>query len=285
MNKHCGATDDHVHNSRVDTHNERKDSSLPFFNAATVVTPVQIPTLSSPSTSGFASHSMRNPNGGAAPNKDAIGQSSGLRPRSLSLASDSQDKGNASFSFPITSSQEMPLRPRESWEMISDSYSIGTQSEDDCEITGSCEEARKTDAQVKNEKSCKASSLLRSTTVGTGAFVRNEKEDVERQEHKEDKYPLRKQLSGLPLVTKSDDDIWPSRQTQITRAQAVQESNLPTWPYKLNPLRKLGRRQRFAAKVAIAILIVGSAVGIGVGVSGVAGGNAVQVAIKPKPIT
>lgn len=176
------------------------------------------------------------------------------------------------------------MRPRDSWEVISDSYSISSPSEDDCEMVESCEEARELEAQIENKKPFKASSLSRNATPNTGAFTHGEKEDVEQQQNKGGKPPLRKQLSGLPLVTVSDDDIWPSRQAQITRAQAVQQSNLPIWPYKLNPLRKLGKKQRFAAKITIAILIVGSAVGIGVGVSGVAGGDAVQVAIKPKAI-
>lgn len=170
--------------------------------------------------------------------------------------------------------------------MISDSYSISSQSEDDCEMVESCGEACELEAEIENEKPLGASPLFRNATLSTGAFTHGEKEDVEQQQqHKGGKAPLRKQLSGLPLVTVSDDDIWPSRQAQITRAQAVQESSLPAWPYRLNPLRKLGKKQRFAAKVAIAILILGSAVGIGVGVSGVAGGDAVQVAIKPKAIT
>ena len=279
MSKKRGDTEDHARDWRVKMPDERKDSSLPPSDATTLVTPVQLPTLSVTSASGFVIHSVEQPDGRADPRKEATRQS-----KPLSLAGEVQDKANTQFSFPATPPKETPLRPRESWEMISDSYSISSQSEDDCEMIESCEEARKSEAQSENEKSYRASSPFKTSTAGASAFIQDDKEDVERQQYKEGKPPLRKQLSGLPLVTTSDDDIWPSRQAQIMRAQAVQESSMPTWPYKLNPLRKLGRKQRFSAKVIIAILIVGSAVGIGVGVSGVAGGSAAQVAIKPKAI-
>ena len=191
---------------------------------------------------------------------------------------------STSFSFVPSSCEKSHSRPRESWEMISDSYSTDPESENDNEeVESSHLKACRSQIEADNGKTDRTRSRREATTASTGEILKSEKQAAQ-QQHKEDKHRFRRQLSGLRLVTISDDDIWPSRQTQMTRAQALEEENLPTWPYKLNPLRRLGKRQKFTAKVAIAILIVGSAVGVGVGISGIAGGGAVQVPIKPKPI-
>ena len=169
---------------------------------------------------------------------------------------------------------------------MSDSYSTDSQSEDEYEALESFgNRDRRPCKDLHNEKTALPLSHDKLALSHNGDIVRDEKKVADQQhQRKKTKIPLRKQLSGLPLVTVSDEDIWPSRETQMTRAQAVEEATLPTWRYKLNPLRQLGRGQKFAVKVAIAIFIVGSAVGIGVGVSGIAGGGAVQVVLKPKAI-
>ena len=191
---------------------------------------------------------------------------------------------NTSFSFVPSSCEKSHSRPRESWEMISDSYSTDPESENDNEeVDCSHSKACRSQIEAGDGKADRTRSRREATTASTWEILRSEKQAAQ-QRHKEDKHRFRRQLSDLRLVTMSDDDIWPSRQTQITRALALEEENLPTWPYKLNPLRRLGKRQKFTAKVAIAVLIVGSAVGVGVGISGIAGGGAVQVPIKPKPI-
>ena len=90
--------------------------------------------------------------------------------------------------------------------------------------------------------------------------------------------------TGTSIPPANDSAIWPSRATQLSRARAHEKASQPAWrlwAHRLNPLRRLGRRQRFVAKATIAVLVVGSAVGVGVGVSGVAGGGAVEVVMMP----
>ncbi|KAF2433438.1 hypothetical protein EJ08DRAFT_572647, partial [Tothia fuscella] len=61
--------------------------------------------------------------------------------------------------------------------------------------------------------------------------------------------------------------MWPSHTT--LKAKALQEKKKKSW----NPLIRLNKRQKLTAQILIALLIIGAAVGIGVGVSRAVGGG------------
>ena len=276
MNLYHNVTSDNTNFSSVKNCGARRASSSLPLDTATVTVPGQSKPSASSSPPVSVAHFKQS--------NEIERQSSDLQPKPFALASSNDIGRNASISLSASSCKETPSRPRESWEMMSDSYSVYSESENNYEETGpSSLKARESHTKADNERYDRIQPHREAANADTGDIFQNEKQDIEGQ-YKEDKYRLRRQLSGLPLVTVSDENIWPCRQTQMTRAQALEEANLPRWPYKLNPLRKLGKRPKFAAKIAIAIFIIGSAVGIGVGVSGVAGGGAVQVAIKPNAI-
>jgi len=72
--------------------------------------------------------------------------------------------------------------------------------------------------------------------------------------------------------------MWPSRAT--LKAKKRQEKNAKSW----NPLCRLGKKQKLAAQIVIALVIVGAAVGIGVGVSRAVGGGVWTAQGQSKPI-
>jgi hypothetical protein len=61
--------------------------------------------------------------------------------------------------------------------------------------------------------------------------------------------------------------MWPSR--DALKAKALEEKKKKSW----NPLCRLNKRQKLAAQILIALVIIGAAVGIGVGVSRAVGGG------------
>jgi hypothetical protein len=81
----------------------------------------------------------------------------------------------------------------------------------------------------------------------------------------ESQYQLSQTKSSIEPT--KDCTMWPSRVT--LQAKAKQEKAKRSW----NPLLRLNKRQKLIAQIVIALLIVGAAVGIGVGVSRAVGGG------------
>lgn len=72
--------------------------------------------------------------------------------------------------------------------------------------------------------------------------------------------------------------MWPSLKSQ--KAQAKKDRCAKSW----NPMAKMGRRQKMIVTAVIALLIIGAAVGIGVGVSKAVGGGVKQSNGDTRPI-
>lgn len=72
--------------------------------------------------------------------------------------------------------------------------------------------------------------------------------------------------------------MWPSR--AALKAQKREEKHKKSW----NPLHRLGKRQKLTAQIVIALLVIGAAVGIGVGVSRAVGGGVWSGNGQSKPI-
>jgi hypothetical protein len=81
----------------------------------------------------------------------------------------------------------------------------------------------------------------------------------------ESQYQLSQTKSSIEPT--KDCTMWPSR--VALKAKAKEEKAKRSW----NPLVRLNKRQKLLAQIAIALLIVGAAVGIGVGVSRAVGGG------------
>jgi hypothetical protein len=80
------------------------------------------------------------------------------------------------------------------------------------------------------------------------------------------------------VETTKDCTMWPSRAT--LKQRAIQEKTAKSW----NPLCRLTKKQKFAAHIVIALVIIGAAVGIGVGVSRAVGGGVWSGQGQSKPI-
>jgi predicted lipoprotein with Yx(FWY)xxD motif len=75
--------------------------------------------------------------------------------------------------------------------------------------------------------------------------------------------------------------MWPSLQSQKEKAKmAKKQKCAKSW----NPMHRLGRRQKLVVAAVIALLIIGAAVGIGVGVSKAVGGGVKSATGETKPI-
>jgi len=85
--------------------------------------------------------------------------------------------------------------------------------------------------------------------------------DLETQSH------LAGSGSTRSLAQTKDCSMWPSR--QALKQKAREEKKAKSW----NPLCRLGKRQKLAAQIVIAFVVIGAAVGIGVGVSRAVGGG------------
>ncbi|KIW01787.1 uncharacterized protein PV09_06959 [Verruconis gallopava] len=77
---------------------------------------------------------------------------------------------------------------------------------------------------------------------------------------------------------RKEDSMWPSLKTQKARAKQQKREK------SCNPMARMGRKQKLIATLVIALLVVGAAVGIGVGVSKAVGGGVTQVGGGTRPI-
>jgi hypothetical protein len=105
--------------------------------------------------------------------------------------------------------------------------------------------------------------------------------DVEGQRSHANLGLARTESSRPPGSDNRDVAMWPSLQSQKEKAKmAKKQKCAKSW----NPMHRLGRRQKLVVAAVIALLIIGAAVGIGVGVSKAVGGGVKSATGENKPI-